>query len=131
MYFITYNLYYFDDYVTCLDLSDDGKRILASTVSIKDGAYVSNFKIYRRGEDQAFVTYDVYDEISLECGQLASDEYYLITERGVRIFDIKGNIVKEYFISDDDNFIDFYKSGFLFTTTRVIIQYFSAQSPQA
>ena len=102
--------YYFDDYVTCLDLSDDGKRILASTVSIKDGAYVSNFKIYRRGEDQAFVTYDVYDEISLECGQLASDEYYLITERGVRIFDIKGNIVKEYFISDDDNFIDFYKS---------------------
>ena len=102
--------YCFNEYITCSDLSDDGKRILVSTASIKDGAYVSNFEIYLRGEDQAFMTYDVYGEISLECGQLASDEYYLITDHGVRIFDIKGNIVKEYFISDDDNFIDFYKS---------------------
>ena len=102
--------YYFNDYVTCSALSDDGKIIFVSTTSIKDGAYACNFKIYRRGETEAFVTYDVYGEISLECGQLAGDEYYLITERGVRIFDVDGNIIKEYLISDDDNFIDFHKS---------------------
>lgn len=99
--------YYFNDYVTCSALSADGKRILVSTLSSDDGVYTGQFKIYRRGEKEAFQSYDLKGEIPFASGQFGSDGYYLITDCGIRIFDVEGNVIKEYFLPDDQSLIDF------------------------
>lgn len=101
--------YYFNDYITCSALSRDGSRIYVSTVSVDGGQYISKFKVYRRGETEAFQEHETCGEVPLDCGQLKGDEYYLITERGVRVFNEKGDLLKEYLISDDEHLIDFYK----------------------
>ncbi len=99
--------YYFNDYVTCSALSNDGRQILVSTGYVDGASYISQFKVYQRGEFDAFSTYDVYNEISLACGQLEGGGYYLVTYRGVRIFDADWNVLVEYIAPAEHSFIDF------------------------
>ena len=102
--------YYFNDYIVCSDLSDDGKYIVVSTVSLENGSYAGQLKFYRRGEKEAFQTYDINGELPFACGQFDSDKYYLVTDRWIRLLDIECNVIKEYFILDNQGLIDFSQS---------------------
>lgn len=82
--------YYISDYVTACALSDDGRYVLAAAVDTEGGEYISELRLYRRGETDCTVLLDLDGELMLRCGAL-SNGFYAVTDCGIYLLDRSGN----------------------------------------
>lgn len=91
--------YNITDYVTSCAMSNDGKYILAATVSASGGEYISSVRLYRRGETDYSELAVKRGELALACGMNAG-KCYLITDKSINIIDVDGSTVNSETLTD-------------------------------
>lgn len=98
--------YRIKDYVTCSDLSNDGKYIAAASVSAENGGYAYSLRLYRRGETEPVILLSGSDELPLSCG-FGGGKCYLITDKKITVVDMSGNIISDMRLSEGGKYLGF------------------------
>ncbi|MBQ8407256.1 MAG: hypothetical protein IJY39_00175 [Clostridia bacterium] len=85
-----------NDYVLSAEVSSDGKYVAVMSLDAADGDSLVRLNVLKRGEDELYSSALLYDVMPYSATFLSNDRIALFCSELVVIYDLKGNMKKEY-----------------------------------